>query len=804
MMKLQLRQLSTADADFEAAFQRLLHWSAETDLQIEQRVAAILADVKARGDAAVLECTARFDGLQAASVAALELGRDELRAAFDSIPAAQRSALQAAALRVRSYHERQLEACARSWSYLDGDGSLLGQKVTPLDRVGIYVPGGRAAYPSSVLMNAIPAQVAGVGEIIMTVPTPKGQKNLLVLAAAWLGGAHRVFTVGGAQAVAALAYGTATIPRVDKITGPGNAYVASAKKHVFGQVGIDMIAGPSEILVLADGSTPPDWVAMDLFSQAEHDELAQSILLCPDAAYIQSVREAIERLLPGMPRQAVIRASLEGRGALIRTRSMEEACEISNRIAPEHLEISSKQPEAWEPLLRHAGAIFLGAFTSESLGDYCAGPNHVLPTSGTARFSSPLGVYDFVKRSSLIEVSERGAQVLGPIAVELAYGEGLQAHARAAELRLVDMPAPAAPTLTQRIQRTIRQDVKSMHAYAIQDSRGLIKLDAMENPFRLSEALQRELGERLGRVAINRYPVQSTAEVVAALSKFVELPAGCRMILGNGSDELIDMLSVACDVPDATLLAPLPGFVMYQMSAQLRGLKFVGVPLRPDFELDEAAMLAAIEAHRPALTYIAYPNNPTANLFDEGIVERIVAAVGRQRGLVVFDEAYQPFSSRTWLPRLAQHEHVLVMRTLSKFGLAGVRLGYLCGQAALIDEVDKVRPPYNVSVLNAEATLFALEHADEYARQAAVLRSERARVSAALAVLDGVTVFPSEANMILVRVPDSKQCFEGIQSRGVLVKHIAGLHPLLANCLRLTVGSPEENDALIQALKASL
>ncbi len=358
--------------------------------------------------------------------------------------------------------------------------------------------------------------------------------------------------------------------------------------------------------------------------------------------------------------------------------------------------------------------------------------------------------------------------------------------------------------LAQRIQHTIRQDVKSMHAYAIQDSRGMVKLDAMENPFRLSEQLQRELGERLGRVAINRYPVQSTADVVAALSKFVELPAGCKMILGNGSDELIDMLSVACDVPGATLLAPLPGFVMYQMSAQLRGLNFVGVPLTPQFELDELAMLAAIEEHRPALTYIAYPNNPTANLFDEGSVERIVAAVGRQHGLVVFDEAYQPFSSRTWMQRMGAHEHVLVMRTLSKFGLAGVRLGYLCGPAALIDEVDKVRPPYNVSVLNAEATLFALEHADEYARQAAVLRSERARLSTALTALGGVTVFPSEANMMLVRVPDSKQCFEGMKARGVLVKHIAGLHPLLANCLRLTVGSPAENDAMIQALKASL
>ncbi len=431
-----VRQLSTAAPDFEAAFQRVLHWSAETDGAIESRVAEILADVKARGDAAVLEYTARFDRLDAKSLSALELTRDELKAAFEQITPAQRDALQAAAARVRSYHERQLEACGRSWSYRDEDGTLLGQKVTPLDRVGIYVPGGKAAYPSSVLMNAIPAHVAGVPEIIMVVPTPGGEKNPLVLAAAYVAGVSRAFTVGGAQAVAALAYGTATIPKVDKITGPGNAYVASAKKHVFGQVGIDMIAGPSEILVLADGTTDPDWVAMDLFSQAEHDELAQSILLCPDAGYIAKVHASIEKLLPEMPRKDVIKASLEGRGALILTRSMDEACEISNRIAPEHLEVSSSEPHRWEPLLRHAGAIFLGAYTSESLGDYCAGPNHVLPTSGTARFSSPLGVYDFQKRSSLIEVSEAGAQKLGPIAAELAYGEGLQGHARAAEMRL--------------------------------------------------------------------------------------------------------------------------------------------------------------------------------------------------------------------------------------------------------------------------------------------------------------------------------------------------------------------------------
>jgi histidinol dehydrogenase len=439
-------RLSTTQADFETLFQHRLHWSADTDAAIEQRVADILADVKARGDAAVLEYTERFDGLKATHMAALELTQAELKAAFEGLPKVQQQALQDAAARVRSYHEAQKKASGESWQYRDADGTLLGQKVTPLGRVGIYVPGGKAAYPSSVLMNAIPAHVAGVGEIIMVVPTPakdrsaagaaRGEKNPLVLAAAFVAGVTRAFTIGGAQAVAALAYGTATIPAVDKITGPGNAYVAAAKRRVFGTVGIDMIAGPSEILVLADGSTPPDWVAMDLFSQAEHDELAQSILLCPDAAYIDAVQASIDKLLPEMPRKDIILASLNGRGALIHTRSMQEACDISNRIAPEHLEVSSHNPHEWEPLLKHAGAIFLGAFTSESLGDYCAGPNHVLPTSGTARFSSPLGVYDFQKRSSLIEVSEQGAQVLGQIASVLAHGEGLQAHARAAEMRL--------------------------------------------------------------------------------------------------------------------------------------------------------------------------------------------------------------------------------------------------------------------------------------------------------------------------------------------------------------------------------
>jgi len=442
-----VRRLSTAQPDFEAQF-AALQWSAQTDASTDATVAAIIADVRQRGDAAVLEYSARFDGVNAASVAELELSRDQLAAALAAITPEQRLALEVAAERVRSYHQRQLDAACRGFAYRDADGTLLGQKVTPLDRVGVYVPGGKAAYPSSVLMNVVPARVAGVGEIVMVVPTPRGERNALVLAAAQVAGVHRVFTVGGAQAVAALAYGTATIPRVDKITGPGNAFVASAKKQVFGQVGIDMIAGPSEILVLADGSTPPDWVAMDLFSQAEHDELAQSILLSPDAAYLDAVAQAIERLLPTLPREKIIRASLAGRGALIHTRSMEEACAISNRIAPEHLEVSSATPERWEPLLKHAGAIFLGRFTSESLGDYCAGPNHVLPTAGTARFSSPLGVYDFVKRTSLIEVSAQGAQTLGQIASVLAHGEGLQAHARAAEMRLgVGDAAPVTPSV---------------------------------------------------------------------------------------------------------------------------------------------------------------------------------------------------------------------------------------------------------------------------------------------------------------------------------------------------------------------
>lgn len=428
-----IRCLNSQDPFFESQLKSLLAYDQVANPEVEQRVKDILHAVKQQGDAAVLDYTARFDQLQVASVSDLEVSREQMRQALEGLPAKEREALEFAANRVWSYHQRQKQD---SWSYTEDDGTLLGQQITPLDRVGLYVPGGKAAYPSSVLMNAIPAKVAGVGELIMVVPSPKGEINPLVLAAAAVAGIDRVFRVGGAQAIAALAYGTATIPAVDKIVGPGNIYVALAKREVFGVVGIDMIAGPSEILIIGDGHTPPDWIAMDLFSQAEHDEDAQSILLCPDPAYLEQVAQSIDRLLPSMPRAEIIKTALRERGALIQVRDLQEACQLSNRIAPEHLELSVADPQSLLSQIKHAGAIFMGRHTAEALGDYCAGPNHVLPTSSTARFSSPLGVYDFQKKSSLIFCSPQGAAVLGRQAAVLAKGEGLFAHAASAEYRL--------------------------------------------------------------------------------------------------------------------------------------------------------------------------------------------------------------------------------------------------------------------------------------------------------------------------------------------------------------------------------
>ena len=430
-----MRRLDTQNADFDTQLAALTAWEPELNAEVNAAVAAIIADVEQRGDAALLEYTARFDRLEVGSAKDLEVPAARIQLAFESIDADQRDALEYAARRVRAYHEHQLQG---SWQYEDEDGNLLGQRVLPVDRAGLYVPGGKASYPSSVLMTAVPAKVAGVPEVIMAVPAPAGELNDLVLAAAYIAGVDRVFTMGGAQAIAALAIGTEAVPAVDKIVGPGNIYVATAKRQVFGRVGIDMEAGPSEILVICDGSTDPDWVAMDLFSQAEHDENAQALLLCPDADYLDRVQASIDRLLPQMERADIIGASLRGRGAMILTRDLDEAVAVSNRLAPEHLELSVTDPEALLAGISQAGAIFLGRYTSEALGDYCAGPSHVLPTSRTARFASPLGVYDFQKRSSVIMCSERGVQALGEAASVLARGESLTAHARSAELRLKD------------------------------------------------------------------------------------------------------------------------------------------------------------------------------------------------------------------------------------------------------------------------------------------------------------------------------------------------------------------------------
>jgi histidinol dehydrogenase len=803
-----INRLDAGSPSFEAALAALLHYDTESDSEVDEAVAAILADVRLRGDAAVLDYTRRFDGFAPSAMSELTIGAAQMQACLAALPGAQRAALESAARRIRSYHEHQR---AESWRYAEANGNQLGQQVSALDRVGLYVPGGKAAYPSSLLMNAIPARVAGVRELVMVSPTPEGVRNPLVLAAAAIAGIDQAIAIGGAQAIGALAYGTASIARVDKIVGPGNAYVAAAKRRVFGTVGIDMIAGPSEILVIADGSTPADWVAMDLFSQAEHDEVAQALLLCPDAAYIDQVGEAIERLLPGLARAAIVRQSLANRSALIKVRDLAQACELANRIAPEHLELSVQDPEHLLPSIRHAGAIFLGAFASEALGDYCAGPNHVLPTAGTARFSSPLGVYDFQKRSSVISISREGAQQLGPIAVELAAGEGLGAHAEAARLRLDARPA-ATPAeshssgIAARVASVVREDVRAMRAYPVADPSGMVKLDAMENPYTLPRELQQQLAQRLAALEVNRYPSPRAPALRARLRAAMQIPADAEILLGNGSDELISLIAMAAARPGAAILAPVPGFVMYEVSTRLARLQFVGVPLAADFSLDMVAMREAIERHQPAVVYLAYPNNPTGTLFGRS---QILELIGASPGLVVIDEAYQAFAPDSFLPVVDQFDNLAVMRTVSKSGLAGARLGYLAARAEWIEQLDRVRPPFNVNVYTQCAVEFALEHVAVLEAQAAHIRQARSGLARQLAALPQLEVFDSEANFILFRVRSgdaaaSARILAGLIERRVLIKNLAPAHALLHNCLRVTVSSPEENAAFLEALEQTL
>ncbi len=819
-----INRLDIGDRDFDARLDRLLAWEPEHDQAIEQSVKAIIADVRRRGDEALLDYTRRFDRLDCRDAAGLRLAPAELQAALAGLPAAQRDALETAAERIRRYHVHQK---GESWSYVEADGTRLGQRVLPIDRVGLYVPGGKAAYPSSVLMNAIPARVAGVRELAMVVPTPDGTRNPLVLAAACIAGVDEVYTIGGAHAVAALAFGTASIRPVDKIVGPGNAYVALAKREVFGTVGIDMIAGPSEILVVSDGSVPADWVAMDLFSQAEHDEMAQAILISDDAAFLDAVAASIGRQLGAMPRQDVIARSLQDRGALVRVDDLAQAADLVNRVAPEHLELAVQDARPLLERIRHAGAIFVGRYSSESIGDYCAGPSHVLPTMRTPRFSSPLGVPDFQKRSSLIEASQAGAGTLGRLAAVLARGEGLEAHARSAEYRLDDPAAAGAPAGSSPAAATgasaaagiaarlVRSDILQMSSYHVPDATGLLKLDAMENPFDLPPALRATLGRRLADVALNRYPVPTYSGLKEAIRNCFGIPANAGLVLGNGSDELITMLVTMLNQPGATVLAPLPTFVMYSMSSQFARMKFAGVDLDPSFQLDLPAMLAAIDRHQPALVFIAYPNNPTGNCFSRAAVEQILR---RAPGLVVLDEAYEPFAPDSWLPRLAEFPNLAIMRTVSKLGLAGARLGYLAAAPGWTEQLEKVRPPYNIGVLNEAAVAFALEHAEVFADQARTIRDERETLAAELRGLLGQgldTVFDSQANFVLVRVAEAAGAPTGgisagadvarrMRESGVLIKDVGRMHPMLLNCLRLTVGAPDENRRMLAALRQAL
>ncbi len=795
---LELCRLDSSAADFDAALARLVEFEAAQDPEVDRVVAAIIADVRRRGDAALVEYTARFDGHTVATAADLAIGADAMRAAHDGLPEPLRAALAVAARRIRTFHERQ-----RGGQFMlgDADGSELGQRVTPLDRAGIYVPGGKAAYPSSVLMNAIPAQVAGVREIVMAVPTPGGERNPLVLAAAHLAGVTQAFAIGGAQAIAALAYGTATVAAVDKICGPGNAYVAAAKRRVFGTVGIDMVAGASEVLVLADSTADPDWVALDLFAQAEHDELAQALLVTPDAELIERVAASIERLLPEMPRAGIIAASFARRGALVRVRDLDEACAIANRVAPEHLELAVADPDALLPKIRHAGAIFCGHYACEALGDYCAGPDHVLPTGRTARFSSPLGVYDFQKRSSVLRITPAAADALAGVASTLARGEGLVAHARSAEARAGSRRArnvePVARDAEAVAARTVRPEILAMSPYAVAKSGPMIRLDANESPFSLHETLRPALASALAAVELNRYPDGGAADVQRALRVTLGLSGAMGLVLGNGSDELLQLITTMIARPGAAVIAPEPTFVMYAIYAKHAGVRYVGVPLDAGLELDVDAMLAAIARERPALVWLASPNNPTGTRFPVDAIERILRAAP---GLVVVDEAYCAYARESMLARASEFANLVVLRTLSKTGMAGLRLGFAIGHPAWTRAIDTLRSPYNLNALTQAAATALLAEPGEFAAHAAAVRSERDRLATALAARPGMRVFPSEANFVLVRVPDATATAAKLRETGILVKNVHGWHPLLANCLRITVGTPAENDALIATL----
>lgn len=813
--------LDSENSFFDKNLDKLLAMPEEKQAMLESQVSKIIADVKHRGNQALLEYTAKFDRYNVKDPAALEvpLTDEEFGRRLKNFPGELYQVIESSATRIRSFHEKQKKQLGCfNWQYQENNGTCLGYRASALDRVGVYVPGGLAAYPSSVLMNAIPARVAGVQEIIMVVPMPDGQLNPAVLVAAKLAGVDRLFSVGGAQAIAALTFGTETIPAVDKIVGPGNAYVASAKRQVFGRVGIDMVAGPSEVLIICDEYANPEWVATDMCAQAEHDVSAQAIVLSPSLEKINSIRKKLIEIVPKFPRAAIISQALRERGALIKVADLDEACKFANRIAPEHLELNVKNPEALVEKIRHAGAIFVGEYSSESLGDYCAGPNHVLPTSTSARFSSGLGVDDFFKRSSFLQVSPIGAVQLGEIAGKLAEAEGLHAHAKSATSRVDYLKhqklnsaasfQQCSSSSTSVNDLSFRDDILSMKAYTVADSSGFIKLDAMENPFSLPRDLQLILAEKVASTSLNRYPSVNSPSLVERLRLSVGLDEQSSILFGNGSDELISLLCQATASRGNIVLTVSPTFVMYGIASKIAQQNFVSVPLlrsgANNFTLDVDRLLDCVQEKSPSVIFLSNPNNPTGTLFDDTSIKRIVE--GAKSSLVVIDEAYFPFSKKTWLHLLPKYPNLIILRTFSKLGLAGIRFGWMMAAKNIVDQVDKIRPPYNINSLTQTCVHFALDNISIFERQAEQINLEKKRVRDNLIDLN-LKVFESHANFLTVEFPshfDASKVYLDLYRAGILVKDISGHDPMLANCLRVTIGTQSENDTFLKQLSLIL
>lgn len=762
---------------------------ASLDPAIERAVAGIIADVRRDGDAALRRYTRDFDKVDPGQ---FRVDPSEIRDLAAKVPQALKDALARAIDHVRLFHRRQAE---RSWSMDRAPGVRLGMRVSPLDSVGLYVPGGKAAYPSTVVMNAVPAQVAGVRRIAAVTPPATFRSTPVVACVFEMLGLDEVYLVGGAQAVAALAYGTGSIARVDKVVGPGNAFVAAAKRQVFGQVAIDAVAGPSEVVVVADGSTDAAWAAADLLSQAEHDEHASAVAITWDEAAAHRIAAEVERQVAALPRGAIARVSLASYGAVFLVDDPDSACCLVDELAPEHVELLVSDAQALADRIRHAGALFLGPYTAEVIGDYIAGPNHVLPTNGTARFASPLGVYDFQTRTSILAYSQAAFRAEAPDVVRLADAEGLGAHARAAAIRLESLgegPADAVDPLS-----FVKPAVRSLGAYHLEPHRAPVKLNQNENPHDLPAPLKEEVLRRLGERPWCRYPDFVPASLTARLAAHASwVPEG--VLAGNGSNELIQAL-LAVTVGPGTEVATLdPTFSLYGLLVVVGGGRLRKVPLDADLDFDAPALELAVR--EVDVTVLCSPNNPTGRQVPRPLLERLLEAA---RGLVVLDEAYVEFAPDAMGDLLGRHRHLVVLRTFSKaMAMAGLRVGYLLGDPDLVREIAKAKLPYNLNFFSQCAAEVALDHLDQVRPSIEALKRERDRVAARLRDLPGVTPMPTDANFMLVRTAHPpREVFEELLQRGVLVRDVSG-HPALSSCFRFNVGTADENDRFLEALAA--